>query len=191
MPFKIVQTTEKGAKYLTVVPSKWEADGVCFFPKNGLTSKQKVEKSVPDQTFLRMHSILKRDNLQSFEEANAILDIVVQQSDTDNEEKDVSANRKVQMKKSAETIKRASVLPDLNEYLTLSQSHEQTFIQKPQTYSQQVLTIDQGLVEQPPESQMLTVNQDEHGGPMVFEIVQQNPNEQPSISTHSMNVSFV
>lgn len=170
MPFKIVQTTEKGTKYLTVVPSKWEMDGVCSFPKNGLTSKQKVENSLPDETCLRLNSILKRDNIESFAEASAIVDILVQQSDTDNEERDVSATKKVQMKKGAETIKKASVLPDLNEYLNINQSLEPTFT------GQQMLTMDHESVNQ---------------RPAIYRVFSPDSNPPSTSSSHPMNVSLV
>lgn len=191
MPFKIVQTIEKGAKYLTVVPSKWENGGVCYFPRRGLTEKQTVENSVPEKDFLQYQSILKRDNLQSFNEANAILDIILQQSDTDNEDRDVSATKKVLIKKSANTIKNAGTIPDLNEYLNISQSShvpamDTTQQQQPITY--QIVQQNEPIIStlnQPPK--VLASENIQRQQTISYQVIEQH---EPSTSTNSVNVSF-
>ncbi|XP_053601036.1 uncharacterized protein LOC128669862 [Plodia interpunctella] len=71
MPFKIVQTLEKGKPVLTAVPHEWEKDGTLFWPKNQADKLIKVEDIYPEDNWIPIVCELKRDNLKSYGEAQA------------------------------------------------------------------------------------------------------------------------
>lgn len=86
MPFKIIQTTERGKAILCVVPSLWEAKGVLWWPPKKMPYKKiiKDELSKPNKKEWRLMScILKRDNIRTYELAEAELAIMETNSDTD------------------------------------------------------------------------------------------------------------
>ena len=61
MPFKVVQTTEKGGTCLTVVPARWEQNGVLLWPKKSAVAKLlHDENSVPAANWERINCVNKR-----------------------------------------------------------------------------------------------------------------------------------
>jgi len=111
MPFKIVQTTENGATYLEIVPNGWEHDDKCYWPMSGLKAKQKIEHSLPDDTFFSTACKVKRRNIESYKMASEILSVMELQSDTDNTDIEYSLSKNPCKKKSETSIKALSVIP--------------------------------------------------------------------------------
>lgn len=88
MPFKIVQTQEKGTTKLSIVPSAWEAGGKLYWPPNNLKIGKliKDDKSKPGPSWQAMPCILKRKNLFNYHDADMELMIMEECTDTDNAE---------------------------------------------------------------------------------------------------------
>jgi hypothetical protein len=85
MPFKIVQTVENKKTVLTVVPSKWERNGVLFWPreKNEVKLIHNAE-SLPKPDWHKLKCIKKRE-YSTIHEAERELEIMEQVPDTDAE----------------------------------------------------------------------------------------------------------
>ncbi|RVE41708.1 hypothetical protein evm_013639 [Chilo suppressalis] len=98
MPFKIVQTIEKGEIVLTCVPHQWESSGVLYWPrkqKQSLTRKlQKDEGSQPDDTWAQINCAVKRRNIKTYQDAINEIDIMSNKSETETEIEDVSAKKR-------------------------------------------------------------------------------------------------
>lgn len=85
MPYKIVQTREKGQTKLAIIPTSWEKNGKLWWPPKKLEYRlTKDEQSKPDKKeWTLMDCILKRNNIQTYEHANAELLTMEENSDTD------------------------------------------------------------------------------------------------------------
>lgn len=88
MPFKIVQTKERGEILLSVVPSRWELDGVLKWPRSGTIkpstfhSMQQDENSVPSTDWIEVKCRLKRQ-YPTYDEAKSYSKQMSDQSDTE------------------------------------------------------------------------------------------------------------
>lgn len=88
MPFKIVQTKEKSGILLSIVPDRWELDGVLKWPQHGkikptsLASMQRDEKSVPANDWMELKCRLKRQ-CATYEDALRQTREMSEASDTD------------------------------------------------------------------------------------------------------------
>lgn len=118
MPFKIVESHEKNSKYLEVVPSQWEQNGTIYWPKENFAKLAQNERSQPCPGWITTKGVVKRIIDGSYETALDILKIMQNQSDTDNEDIDQSATRKVLMKKGAKTVNATSSNPNLTKFVT-------------------------------------------------------------------------
>lgn len=86
MPFKIVQTIEKGETCLTVIPAQWEKDGILYWPKKSAVAKLSLdEKSVPSETWESINCVRKRI-LPTRREAELELEKMEGLSDTEIDE---------------------------------------------------------------------------------------------------------
>ncbi|KAF9815707.1 hypothetical protein SFRURICE_009224 [Spodoptera frugiperda] len=98
MPFKIVQTIEKGNIVLTCVPHQWENSGVLYWPRKqsqSHTSKlQKDEGSQPDNTWKQINCAVKRRNIKTYQDALKEINIMSNNSDTETDIEDVSAKKR-------------------------------------------------------------------------------------------------
>ncbi|KAJ8729031.1 hypothetical protein PYW07_006727 [Mythimna separata] len=85
MPYKIVQTIERGKTILVIVPSLWEENGNLWWPPKKTQYKlMKDEQSKPDKKEWKlMDCILKRNNILTYQQAEAELSIMEDNSDTD------------------------------------------------------------------------------------------------------------
>lgn len=88
MPFKIVQTIEDGETCLSVVPAKWETNGMLFWPKRHLFEKfSRNEESIPDKKKWEQMKCVKKREFHSRKEAEAELERMEQVSDTEIDER--------------------------------------------------------------------------------------------------------
>lgn len=119
MPFKIVQTEERGTHYLEIVLDHWENDGISFWPKTGLSRRHKDDSvsNRPDDSFLEVPCKLKRGNIESFEKAKNILEVMQQNDDTDNNDCDTSVTKSVQMKKGTNITTKLLQVPDMQQLI--------------------------------------------------------------------------
>lgn len=120
MPFHIVQTKKNQALYLEAIPSRWvtyneKHQAISWWPKTNLRNLIEQENSVPDETFYSVPCVVKRLSISTKKEADEMIVIMSNQSDTDNNEVDMSNTKKVQMRKGANTIASLNQLPDFNE----------------------------------------------------------------------------
>ncbi|XP_049693944.2 uncharacterized protein LOC126054091 isoform X3 [Helicoverpa armigera] len=97
MPFKIVQTIEKGNIVLTCVPHQWESDGVLYWPRKqtqSQTSKlQKDEGSWPDESWEKINCAVKRRSIKTYQNAIHEIDIMSNNSDTEPDIEYVSSKK--------------------------------------------------------------------------------------------------
>lgn len=93
MPFKVVQTMERGRLRLTAVPDRWERDGMLFWPKNKQDKLRRVENCDPDQTWTPINCIVKRNNLRTFKDAENEIDAMSDRSDTETDNERYFSNR--------------------------------------------------------------------------------------------------
>lgn len=84
MPFKIVQTLERGRTFLSCVPRTWETANVLLWPRKGSKKLQKNENSIPGEDWISTYCQLKRSDL-SYEEAQTELVRMQRESDTEEE----------------------------------------------------------------------------------------------------------
>ncbi|KAL4714559.1 hypothetical protein ACJJTC_006605 [Scirpophaga incertulas] len=95
MPYKIVQTIERGKTILVIVPYLWEENGNLWWPPKKTQCKLiKDEQSKPDQKEWRlMGCILKRNNIRTYQLAEAELSLMEENSDTDVNDAGMNASR--------------------------------------------------------------------------------------------------
>ncbi|KAF9791794.1 hypothetical protein SFRURICE_020193 [Spodoptera frugiperda] len=84
MPFKIVQTIERGKKFLSCVPSSWENENLLLWPRKGSKKHQRNEYSVPGEDWISIPCQLKRSDL-TYDEAQMELALMQRESDTEEE----------------------------------------------------------------------------------------------------------
>lgn len=89
MPFKIVQTIEKGNAVLSCVPQEWERDGILYWPRKQQYRLQREEPSQPDEHWQQFNCILKRQNVQSYRDGINEIDIMSNDSETDDNNAEV------------------------------------------------------------------------------------------------------
>lgn len=73
MPYKIVQTIEKGRAVLTSIPDTWGNSGILLWPKkqsDKLKKMKKNEKNYPQDNWVKSSCIVKRRNLLSLTDIN-------------------------------------------------------------------------------------------------------------------------
>lgn len=84
MPYKIVQTLERGKLRLSIVPSSWEDKGNLWWPPKKILEKSiRDDQSKPTKDWKLMNCILKRNNIPTYQQADNELSIMEQNSDTD------------------------------------------------------------------------------------------------------------
>lgn len=92
--FKIVSTREKRGIYFTVVPYKWEANGILFWPDHISHSKREVLRSnmesTPDEGWAKYNCVVKCSGIPNFKDALKIEKQLTNCIDTDAEEQYVS-----------------------------------------------------------------------------------------------------
>lgn len=88
MPFKIVQTVEKGRPRLCIVPSIWEEDGKLFWPTEKIKNRSRLvrdETSFPSPNWDILDCTVKRTNIETYMAAEHEIQIMENHTDTDNE----------------------------------------------------------------------------------------------------------
>lgn len=86
MSFKIIKFKLNGYFRYEVVPSGWEANGFTWLPKNGLSTKQKLEDSLPESVgWFQTPSLLKKTLTVSFHQAMNELFEMLHYSSTEDE----------------------------------------------------------------------------------------------------------
>lgn len=85
MPFKIIQTKERGKFILSIIPDKWEQNRILHWPKRRVEDLLEQESSCPDDSWLTMKCQVKRTGLISKQSAEAELANMLQESDTETE----------------------------------------------------------------------------------------------------------
>lgn len=74
MPFKVVQTVEKGQQMLCVVPSLWEKGGTLYWPSNRSRNfKDDSTQNKPDATFKKYQCVVKRDGVDTYQLAEQMM----------------------------------------------------------------------------------------------------------------------
>ena len=69
MSFKIVKTIENGSVRLSIVPDKWEQEGILFWPPKTTKYSDKLIKdpnSVPSIDWQMMHCSVKESTIPQF-----------------------------------------------------------------------------------------------------------------------------
>lgn len=93
MPYKIVQTIEKGKSVLTAVPESWEQDGVLKWPKKVKEERLKVsEDSCPLDDWWKFNCIVKRKDIISYDAAQREINRMCMYSDTETCASDLENN---------------------------------------------------------------------------------------------------
>lgn len=85
MPFKIIQTKERGKFILSIIPDKWEQNTILHWPNRRVEELLEQESSCPDDSWLTMKCQVKRTGLISKQSAEAELANMLQESDTETE----------------------------------------------------------------------------------------------------------
>lgn len=88
MPFKIVQTLEKGRPRLCIVPSIWEEDGKLFWPTENIKNRSRLardETSFPSPNWDILDCAVKRNDIKTYMAAEHEIQIMENHTDTDNE----------------------------------------------------------------------------------------------------------
>lgn len=109
MPFKVVQTMERGRLRLTAVPDQWEQNGTLFWPKNKQEKLRRQENCNPDQTWTTINCIVKRTNLRTFKDAENEIDAMSDRSDTETDNE-----HRFQTKKPSQVIQSGSIAKTFN-----------------------------------------------------------------------------
>lgn len=86
MPYKIIETIERGRRLIVSVPSLWESDGNLYWPKKNVISLKKNEKSAPQSDWKCLPCILKRDNILNYKTAEEEIALMSDFTDTDEKE---------------------------------------------------------------------------------------------------------
>lgn len=87
--FKIVQTRERGKPRLSIVPTNWERNGLLYWPQTNLYNLQRNPESRPESSWFQYSCEVKRA-LLSFEEAEFELNEMLENSDTDRDDHQIS-----------------------------------------------------------------------------------------------------
>ncbi|CAB3245036.1 unnamed protein product [Arctia plantaginis] len=99
MPFKIIETIEKGQKRLCIIPSFWASNSILRWAKKRLDINKLVkdEYSQPVDNWSSSHCCVKRQLLTSYDEATRELDLMLQNSDTefDNQTEVITTNSNI------------------------------------------------------------------------------------------------
>lgn len=107
MPFKIVQTNERGSTKLFIVPSGWESQRQLRYPKKPNESALvRNENSKPRADWPVLPCKVKRTGFLTYADAEEELSIMMQHSDTDTGPAIYEAQRETQLAMSG--------LPDFN-----------------------------------------------------------------------------
>lgn len=86
MPFKVVQTIERGETCLTVVPSSWEENGILHWPRKNAVAKLSLEEySEPSPKWEKINCVKKRE-FRTRIEAERELERMESLSDTEVDE---------------------------------------------------------------------------------------------------------
>ncbi|XP_069363481.1 uncharacterized protein [Maniola hyperantus] len=117
MPFKVVQTTERGKICISAVPSGWERNGVLSWPPNSQLGMIRDEKSKPKSTWKHLPCIVKR-HFSTYEEASNEANKMESETDTDQEE-------------SRNTIQESCVFDDFNSMILVAQENHQAEFPSP------------------------------------------------------------
>lgn len=84
--FKIVQTTKSGGELdLAAVPFQWENDGMVLWPtrsNENVMSSLMNPASLPGKGFKPHKCVVKRQNILTWEQAQSMIDVMEQHSDT-------------------------------------------------------------------------------------------------------------
>lgn len=132
MPFKIVQTVEKGRPRLSIVPSVWEDGGKLFWPTEKVKNRARLvkdENSFPSPNWDILDCVVKRSNIAMYAVAQTELQNMENCTDTDNE---TSASRPIP------APVRPPAIPPLNHFENMVQNLVSNFIlfqQHIQTYN--------------------------------------------------------
>lgn len=86
MPYKIVNTIERGKAVLTCVPSNWEKNGTLFWPPKGQEKLRHIESSVPELNWKPFNCIVKRRNIGTVFQAEHEINMMCAASETDDTE---------------------------------------------------------------------------------------------------------
>lgn len=117
MPFKIVQTVEKGELCLCVVPSRWEQDGVLHWPKKtALARLCQDESSSPFPNWDKMDCVLKRE-LPTYSAAQKEMDRMESITDTEMEDSETPPPKATKVRRRILEKKSCGVAKDFNKFL--------------------------------------------------------------------------
>lgn len=94
MPFKIVETTEKGTPLLTTVPAQWEQRGTLYWPRKNEAILIKAEDSTPETNWKSMPCILKRNNIPNYESSEQQISLMSDMSDTDTDQENIAKTQR-------------------------------------------------------------------------------------------------
>lgn len=83
MPYKIIQTQEKGRSVLTSIPISWENDGILFWPKKYAEKLKMNDQNTAQDNWLKSACILKRKDISTYGEAEKEIELMCNQSDTE------------------------------------------------------------------------------------------------------------
>ncbi|XP_062554531.1 uncharacterized protein LOC134219712 [Armigeres subalbatus] len=127
MPFKIVQTVEKGELCLSVVPSKWEEDGILHWPKKSVVARLcHDENSVPESNWEKLNCVLKRQNL-TYAGAYQELERMESIPDTEADENEVVQPKTKKARRKDVQKKPSNVVKDFNQFLTNPETAKDEF----------------------------------------------------------------
>lgn len=82
MPYKIVQTVEKGKSVLTSIPDTWEDNGILKWPKKKAEKLKKNDNNGPDNSWLKSRCTVTL-YIESYEEAEKEIERMCDYSDTE------------------------------------------------------------------------------------------------------------
>lgn len=112
MPYKIVQTIERGETCLTVIPSGWEENGILHWPKKNAVAKLSLEEfSRPSPKWERINCVKKRE-FKTRAEAESELEKMECVSDT---EADDTSHPPPSKKVCPETSQTGNTIKDFND----------------------------------------------------------------------------
>lgn len=87
MPFKVVQTIERGTICISAVPSGWEKDGTLWWPPKSQMGAVLDENSAPKDKWKSFSCIVKRQ-FKTYKEASEEAEKMEAETDTEQEEQD-------------------------------------------------------------------------------------------------------
>lgn len=80
--FKIVETTERGSKKLSIVPGTWEKNNELSWPKFKADKLIRLSDSKPEESWFRMRCKLKRRHFISYNDAEQELERMLENGET-------------------------------------------------------------------------------------------------------------